>query len=353
MVLPHMPLWAWWRCCSPPRCSRHCSIRQGLDHPRHPVGRTLCPGHGGAPDTLMVGQVAGAVGGGIAVQLLGVRPSLVIDAVTFVLSSVLIRFGTRATACRGQAGNRRAVGAGADGAGFRLVFGDPALRTLLLFGWLVVFYTIPEGIAAPYAKDLGGGSIATGLVLASTVLSTTIIMPLFTRFVRPRQRNNSWARWPYYLWHAGPDGPAPRPCRLAGDLLVVGRVRRLPDRGQHRIRDQDAERTPGSGLRHRQHGRDRRPGRRLRSGRRRRGGAVPRGGHRHRRRSRRGGGLRPDTQVAPSVATWRTACGGTASRSRRGQKLSAATRVWVADARSPATVRPRVRTPLAARGCSR
>jgi Major Facilitator Superfamily len=54
----------------------------------------------------------------------------------------------------------------------------------------VVFYTIPEGIAAPYAKDLGGGSIATGLVLASTVLSTTIIMPLFTRFVRPRQRNN-------------------------------------------------------------------------------------------------------------------------------------------------------------------
>jgi hypothetical protein len=75
-------------------------------------------------------------------------------------------------------------------AGFRLVFGHPALRTLLLFGWLVVFYTIPEGIAAPYARTLGGGSIATGLVLASTALSTTIATPLFTRFVRPRQQIN-------------------------------------------------------------------------------------------------------------------------------------------------------------------
>ena len=68
--------------------------------------------------------------------------------------------------------------------GFRLVFGDQALRTLLLFGLLVVFYTIPEGIAAPYARELGGGPIATGLVLASSGLATTIVTPLFMRFVR-------------------------------------------------------------------------------------------------------------------------------------------------------------------------
>jgi len=74
--------------------------------------------------------------------------------------------------------------------GFRLVFGDRALRTLLLLGWLVVFYTIPEGIAAPYTARLGGGSIATGLVLASMVFTTSIAIPLFTRFVRPRQRIN-------------------------------------------------------------------------------------------------------------------------------------------------------------------
>jgi len=55
----------------------------------------------------------------------------------------------------------------------------------------VVFYTIPEGIAAPYAAMLGAGPVATGLVLASAVASTTVLIPLFTRFVRPRQRASS------------------------------------------------------------------------------------------------------------------------------------------------------------------
>jgi len=68
------------------------------------------------------------------------------------------------------------------------VFGDPALRTLVLLGWLVVFYTVPEGIAAPYAARLGGGPVATGLVLASTALATAIATPVFSRLVRPRRR---------------------------------------------------------------------------------------------------------------------------------------------------------------------
>ena len=59
---------------------------------------------------------------------------------------------------------------------------------MVLFGWLAVFYTVPEGIAAPYAAGLGGGPAATGLVLASTAFATMIGTPLFTRFVRPRAR---------------------------------------------------------------------------------------------------------------------------------------------------------------------
>jgi predicted MFS family arabinose efflux permease len=140
--------------------------------------------------TFLAGQVAGAAGGGLAVAFIGVRPSLVLDAATFAISGLLIGLGTRArpAAAKPEADPlspiARIVG------GFRLVFGDRALRTLLLFGWLVVFYTVPEGIAAPYANRLGGGPIATGVVLASTCLSTTIITPLFTRFVRARQRLN-------------------------------------------------------------------------------------------------------------------------------------------------------------------
>jgi len=72
--------------------------------------------------------------------------------------------------------------------GLRLVFGDRALRVLVLFAWLAAFYTIPQAVATPYVHKLGGGPIATGLVVASTAFATMVATPLFTRFVRPRLR---------------------------------------------------------------------------------------------------------------------------------------------------------------------
>jgi MFS family permease len=138
--------------------------------------------------TFLAGQTLGAVGGGFAVAFLGVRPALVIDAATFVVSALFIGLGTRARPAAARPEIVQPSPLARMRGGFRLLFGDQALRTLLLLGWLVVFYTIPEGVAAPYAAGLGGGSIATGLVLASTVFGTTIVTPLFTRFVRPRRR---------------------------------------------------------------------------------------------------------------------------------------------------------------------
>ena len=138
--------------------------------------------------TYLTAEVTGAAAGGAAVTCFGVRPSLLIDAVTFVASGLLIGLGTRARpAVAGLAAGQGSPLARA-AAGLRLVFGDRALRTLVLLGWLVVFYTIPQGIAAPYAARLGGGPVATGLVLASTAAATAIATPLFSRFVSPRRR---------------------------------------------------------------------------------------------------------------------------------------------------------------------
>jgi predicted MFS family arabinose efflux permease len=138
--------------------------------------------------TFLAAQVAGAVGGGVAVAFIGTRPALVVDSATFVLSGLLIAFGIRRRPAAARPETVQSSPWARTRGGFRLVFGDPALRTLLLLGWLVAFYTVPEGVAAPYAARLGGGSIATGLVLASTVFATTIVTPLFSRFVRARQR---------------------------------------------------------------------------------------------------------------------------------------------------------------------
>ena len=140
--------------------------------------------------TFFGAQVAGAAGGGVAVAFIGVQSSLALDAGTFVLSGLLIAFGTRSRPAAAQPDSVQSSALARMRDGFQLVFGNQALSTLLLLGLLVVFYTIPEGIAAPYAARLGGGSIATGLVIASTALSTTIVTPLFTRFFRPRQRTN-------------------------------------------------------------------------------------------------------------------------------------------------------------------
>ena len=138
--------------------------------------------------TFLAAQVAGAVGGGVAVAFIGTRPALAVDSATFVLSGLLIAFGIRARPAAARPDTVQPSPWARIREGFGLVFGHPALRTLLLFGWLVAFYTVPEGVAAPYTAKLGGGPIATGLVLASTVFATTIVTPLFSRFVRDRQR---------------------------------------------------------------------------------------------------------------------------------------------------------------------
>jgi MFS family permease len=140
--------------------------------------------------TFLTAQVIGAAGGGVAVAFFHVKPSLVIDCATFIVSALLIQFGTRKRPSAIKAGSEiaRETPFANIKAGFGLVFGNKALRTLIGFGWLVVFYTIPEGIAAPYAHTLHGGPITTGAILASVALATAIVTPIFSRVLSPRRR---------------------------------------------------------------------------------------------------------------------------------------------------------------------
>ena len=189
MAVPHVPIWVLVALLfattmfAPPFESARAAITPDiLPGELYPLGAAVIQ------TTFLAGQVLGAVGGGLAVAFIGVRPTLVIDAATFVVSALFIGLGTRARPAAARPEIVQPSPLARMRGGFGLLFGDQALRTLLMFGWLVAFYTIPEGVAAPYAARLGGGSIATGLVLASTVFSTMIVTPLFTRLVRPRLR---------------------------------------------------------------------------------------------------------------------------------------------------------------------
>jgi hypothetical protein len=121
------------------------------------------------------------------VALVGARWALGVDCGTFVASAALVRFGLRvrpgaATTTARQNALGNLVG------GIRIVFGDKALRTLLLLGWLAASYEIPEGLAAPYAARLGGGPVAAGLLIAFSQIGAVACAPFYTSKIGPRTR---------------------------------------------------------------------------------------------------------------------------------------------------------------------
>jgi MFS family permease len=136
--------------------------------------------------TYQFAQVLGFAAGGAVTGFLGTRWSLIIDATTFAASAIIVRARVRsrpAAAAHHEPARLPGVAAGA-----RLVFTRPALRTPMLFGWLAAFYNAPEGVVTPLARDLGGGAVAVGVILAASALGETAGAIVLSRFVAPPTR---------------------------------------------------------------------------------------------------------------------------------------------------------------------
>lgn len=131
--------------------------------------------------TSQVAQLVAFAAGGVCVAFLGVRTTLLIDAATFGVSAALIRYGLAArpapdATADGPAGSaaRRESYLGRLAGGMRVIYRDPLLRCLVLFAWMPVFFIAPEAIAPAYARSLGGGETATGLLMAAMPAGTAI-----------------------------------------------------------------------------------------------------------------------------------------------------------------------------------
>ncbi len=169
-------------------------------------------------------QVIGFAAGGAIAGFLGTSQALVIDAVTFAGSALIVRAWIRyrpapapattptlattpapvtptasASATRTAPVFVRSVSANNGRAparpkrtglvcGVRLVFGSPVLRTSMLFGWLAAFYDAPEGVVTPLARSLGGGATVVGVILAAQALGETGGALVFSRFAAPALR---------------------------------------------------------------------------------------------------------------------------------------------------------------------
>ncbi len=135
------------------------------------------------------GQVLGFAGGGVVVAAIGSRPALLLDGLTFLAAAVLIA----ACSPRRPAASPRN---GPDAAGWlrqmldgaRLIAGNPRLRTLVALAWLATCWVVPEGLAAPYARQLGGGTTTIGLILAAQPAGTAAAGLVLVRFAPPLRR---------------------------------------------------------------------------------------------------------------------------------------------------------------------
>jgi MFS family permease len=142
--------------------------------------------------TFQLAQVIGFAAGGAVVGFFGARPALIADAATFAASALLVWFWVQRRPA-GRTGDARAAPVADLMAGIRLVFTRRDLRTLMLFGWLAAFYNAPEGVAAPFARQLHAGATGVGLLLAAGPAGYTLGAAAFGRFVPPAERQRLMA----------------------------------------------------------------------------------------------------------------------------------------------------------------
>ncbi|TCM39695.1 MFS transporter [Kribbella sp. VKM Ac-2568] len=146
-------------------------------------------------------QVLGFGTGGLAVVAVGTSGGLLLDSGTFLLSALLIAFGVHARPAPAKQVDEPRRSYFADmAAGASLVIRTPSLRALIALATIAGFYVTVEGLAVPYANEIGGGPKAAGLLLAASPAGAVVGMWLIT------------------LW------PPERRMRLLGPLAVAACV---------------------------------------------------------------------------------------------------------------------------------
>ena len=143
-----------------------------VDAASYPVGTALRTATGQAAQLLGFGV------GGVVVGFVGARNALALDALTFAVSAALIYTGIKPRPPAAVLAER-----GRWWHGSAAVLRDRRLRSLLAFSWLIGLLVIPEGLAAPYAATLGGGSGTVGLLLAAGPAGVLVGSLVFTRLL--------------------------------------------------------------------------------------------------------------------------------------------------------------------------
>jgi hypothetical protein len=142
--------------------------------------------------TSQLAQLIGFAVGGVVIAAIGARAGLIVDAVSFAVSALIVAVWVRHRPAPlpppGGPGSASRSWGGQIADGARLVFGDPRLRALVGLGWLAAFHIVPEGLAPPYAASLGGGPVAVGMLMAAPPTGCALGALVLVRFAPATRR---------------------------------------------------------------------------------------------------------------------------------------------------------------------
>jgi MFS family permease len=152
-----------------------------------PEPRTALAGMGLLRVLFQLDQVIGIALAGAVIFAFGARAGLFIDAATFVGSFVVVMLTMRRRPGLRDAGAQESFLQDFR-SGVHLVFEDPALRALVLFGWgSAVFIIAPEAVALAYARHEGMPPQVGALLMASVPAGAAIGAYLLGRLAPMRQ----------------------------------------------------------------------------------------------------------------------------------------------------------------------
>ncbi|GAA3780677.1 MFS transporter [Micromonospora maritima] len=192
VAMPFMPAWAILvlifvaTLANPPsQAARSALLPHILEGDRLVVGLTA------STSAVQAAQVVGYLAGA-TIAALNPSTALLINAATFALSALLVRFGLRDRAPALAPAHRSHL-LRETAEGFRIVFERPVLRAIavLVFS-AMVFSIVPEGLAAGWAAQRTGGGMDTGtaqaVIMAANPVGYVIGGLLIGRLVGPARR---------------------------------------------------------------------------------------------------------------------------------------------------------------------
>jgi MFS family permease len=145
--------------------------------------------------TIQSAQVAGFAGGGLVIAIVGTSWGLGINALTFAVSAAFVWLGVRSRpAAAANGGGPRGRWSRWFGDGAHAMRAIPGVGALFALKMLAGIHVMPEGLAAPYADELGAGTAAVGLILASDPIGSVVGAWMYTRWA-PRRHRPALVGW--------------------------------------------------------------------------------------------------------------------------------------------------------------